>query len=138
MTDNEIHQSISQLEGEIAAAEQRIAEAEKNIRQLTALQISCNGYQEEVGYSKDKRKRNREDFIGILDQNNLVDAYGYVLEDILDGTVYNNAYQNMDELKAEIGREIDRQQTVISSCRSKISSLNSSIDSLRQELENEK
>lgn len=136
MTNDEIYQRISQLEGEIAAAEQRIMEAEKNIRQLTLLRTSCNGYQEEVGYSKDKRKRNREDFMGILDQDNLVDAYGYILKEILDGAVYNNAYQHIDEVKAEIEREIERQNMIISNCRSEMSRLNSSIDSLRQELEN--
>lgn len=136
MTDYEINQSISRLRGEIAAAEQRIAEAEKNICQLTALRTSCNGYREEVGDSKGKRKRMREDFMEILDQDNFVDAYDYALEEILDGTVYNGAYQNMDEMETEVGREIERQYAVISSCRSEISGLNSRIDSLRQESEN--
>ncbi len=132
MTDNEIHQRISQLEGEIAATEQRIAEAEKNIRQLTALQKKCNDYHTEVGDSKSKRKAKREDFIGILNQDHLVDAYGCVLDDILNGEVYNSASHNMDEIKTEVGREIERQHATISSCRSKISRLNSSINSLSQ------
>lgn len=136
MTDYEINQSISRLRGEIAAAEQRIAEAEKNVRQLTALRTSCNVYREEVGDSKGKRKRKREDFMEILDQDNFVDAYDYALEEILDGMVYNGAYQNMDEMEIEVGREIERQYAVISSCRSEISRLNSRIDSLRQESEN--
>lgn len=135
MTDHDISQSIARLKAEIAAAERRIAEAEKNIRQLTALQTSCNGYREEVGGTKGKRKIKREDFIVIPDQYNLTDAYGYVLEDILGGTVYNSAYQNMEEIKTEVGREIERQEAIISSCRSEISRLNSSIDSLRQSSE---
>lgn len=136
MTDYEINQNISRLRGEIAAAEQRIEEAEKNIRQLTALRTSCNGYREEVGDSKGKRKRLREDFMEILDQDNFVDEYDYALEEILDGTVYNGAYQNLDEMETEVGREIERQYVLISSCRSEISRLNSRIDSLRQESEN--
>lgn len=40
MTKNEINQKISQLERDIA-------EAEKNIRQLNALNTSCNDYQAE-------------------------------------------------------------------------------------------
>ena len=135
MTDNDINQRISQLQGEIAAAERRIAEAEKNIQQLTALKTSCHDYQTEVGHSKDKRKTKREDVKGIVYQTNLKDTYGYVLDDILNGVVYGGAYQNMDEIKTEVGREIERQQAVISSCRSEISRLNSSIDSLRQAME---
>lgn len=136
MTDNDLNQRISQLRAEIAAAEGRIAEAEKNIRQLTALQKKCNDYHTKVGDSKSKRKTKREDFIGILNQDHLVDAYGYVLDDILNGEVYNSASHNMDEIKTEVGREIERQHAIISSCRSEISRLNSSIDSLRQEAEN--
>lgn len=136
MTDNDISQRISQLRAEIAAAEGRIAEAEKNIRQLTALQKSCNDYHTKVGDSKSKRKTKREDFNGITNQDNLVDAYGYVLEDILSGMVYDSAYQNMDEIKTEVGREIERQKAIIGSCRSEISRINSSIDSLRQEAKN--
>ncbi len=135
MTDYDINQSISRLRGEIAAAEQRIVEAEKNIRQLTELRTSCNSYREEVGDSKGKRKKMLEVFIGILNQDNLVDTYGYALEEKLNGAVYNRAYQNMDDMETEIGREIERQYAVISSCRSEISRLNSSIDSLRQESE---
>lgn len=42
----------------------------------------------------------------------------------------------MDEMETEVGREIERQNVVISSCRSEISRLNSSIDSLRQKTDN--
>ncbi len=135
MTDNDINQSIARLREEIAAAERRIAEAENDIRRLTALQKGCSNYQTEVGYSKSKRKTKREDFKGITNQANLVDAYGYALDDILNGAVYGSAHQNMEEIKTEVGREIERQQAVISSCRSEISRLNSSIDSLRQSAE---
>lgn len=132
MTDNDLNQRISQLRAEIAAAEGRIAEAEKNIRQLTALQKKCNDYHTKVGDSKSKRKTKREDFKGISNQANLVDAYGYVLDDILNGEVYNSASHNMDEIKTEVGREIERQHAIISSCRSEISRLRSIIDSLGQ------
>lgn len=132
MTDHDINQSIARLKEEIAAAERRIAEAEKNIRQLTVLQKDCGDYQTEVGYTKSKRKTKRESFMEILNQDYLVDAYGYVLEDILNGLLYGGAYQNMEEIKTEVGREIERQQSIISSCRSEIARLNSSIDSLRQ------
>lgn len=135
MTDNDINQSIARLREEIAAAERRIAEAENDIRRLTALQKGCSNYQTEVGYSKSKRKTKREDFKGITNQANLVDAYGHALDDILNGAVYGSAHQNMEEIKTEVGREIERQQAIISSCRSEISRLNSSIDSLRQSAE---
>ncbi len=132
MTDNEFNQRKSQLRARIAAAEGRIAEAGKNIRQLTALQKRCNDYHTKVGDRKSKWKTKREDFIGILNQAHLVDAYGYVLDDILNGEAYNSASHNMDEIKTEVGREIERQHAIISSCRSEISRLNSSINSLRQ------
>lgn len=92
MTDYEIDQSISRLRAEIATAELRIEEAEKNIRQLTALRTSCNGYREEVGESKWNRNRKREDLIGVLHQDNFVDAYDYTLKEILNGKIYNGAY----------------------------------------------
>jgi predicted nucleic acid-binding Zn-ribbon protein len=61
MTKSEISQKISQLERDIADAEKRKAEAEKNIRQLNALNASCNDYQAEFESARTARKIKRED-----------------------------------------------------------------------------
>ena len=136
MTEYEIHQSISQLKGEIAGLEGQIAEAEKNIQQLQALQGSCNDYQVQVKGSKDKRVLDKKNFAQISGQTNLVDTYEGVLEDILNGVFYNSAYQHMDAAKAEIEREIEQQRSTISNCRGRIADINSRIDGLKKELEN--
>lgn len=136
MTDYEIHQSISQLEGEIAGLEGQIAEAEKNIQQLQALQGSCNDYQVQVKGSKDKRILDKKNFAQIFGQTNLVDTYEGVLEDILNGAFYNSAYQHMDAVKEDIEHEIEEQRSIIRDCQKRISGINSRLDGLRKELDN--
>lgn len=134
MTKSEIYQKISQLERDIADAERRKAEAEKNIRQLNALNASCNDYQAEFESAQITRKFRMEDFNQIVGQVKLVGAYGGVLEDMLNGYDYIGAYGGMDTAKSEISREIEKQRQVICECDEQIAGFNSSIGYWQQEL----
>lgn len=134
MTKNEINQKISQLERNIADAEKRKAEAEKNICQLNALNASCNDYQAEFESARTARKIKREDINQISGQARFVGAYDGVLGDLLDGSEYMGAYGSMDTAKSEISREIERQRQIINECNSQIAGFNSSISYWRQEL----
>ena len=132
MTKSEISQKISQLERDIADAEKKKAEAEKNIRQLSALNASCNDYQTEFESARTARKIKREDINQISGQARFVGAYDGVLRDLLDGSEYIGAYGSMDTAKSEISREIERQRQIINECNSQIAGFNSSISYWRQ------
>ena len=134
MTKSEISSKISQLERNIADAEKGRAEAEKNIRQLTALNVSCNDYQMEFEFARTARKARLEDFNKILGQARLVGAYDVVLKELLNGSEYIRAYGGMDMAKSEISREIERQKQIISECNNQIAGFNSSISYWRQQL----
>lgn len=107
MTKSEINQKISQLERDIA-------DAEKNIRQLNALNASCNDYQAEFESARTARKIKQENINQISGQARFVGAYDGVLGDLLDGSEYLGAYGSMDTAKSEISREIERQRQIIS------------------------
>lgn len=132
MTKGEISQRISQLERNIAEAEKRKAAAEKNIRQLNALNASCNDYQAEFESARTARKIKREDINQISGQARFVGAYDGVLGDLLDGQEYIGAYGSMDTAKSEISREVERQRQIINECNSQIAGFNSSISYWRQ------
>lgn len=136
MTKSEISHKISQLEWDISGAESRRAEAERNIRQLTALSTCCNGYQAELEYARTVRKMRLENFNEILGQARLTGAYGGALEELVNGSAYINAYGSMDTAKSEISREIERQRQVINRCNSRIADANGSIGYWRQQLAN--
>lgn len=76
MTENEMNQRISRLRESIAGAEKRRADAEKNVRQLTALHARCDEYQAEFEYARTIRKTRLDDFRNISGQLRLTDAYG--------------------------------------------------------------
>lgn len=132
MTRSEISQKISQLERSIADAQKRKAEAEKNIRQLNALNASCNDYQAEFEAARTARRIKREDINQISGQARFVGAYDGVLGDLLDGSEYIGAYGSMDTAKSEISREIERQRQIIDECNSQIAGFNNSISYWRQ------
>lgn len=136
MTKSEISQQISQLERDISGAENRRAEAEKNIRQLVVLSTCCNDYQTELESARTIRKMRLEKFNEILGQERLVGAYGGVMEELVNGSEYANAYGSMDAAKAEISREIERQKQIINECSSQIAGFNSSISGWSQQLAN--
>lgn len=112
----EIEAEISQLEGEIA-------EAEKNIRELSALHASCNDYQAEFETVRATRKVRLERVNKIWGQVRLVDAYGQRLEELLSGPAYMRAYAGMESAKSEISREIERQNQIIDECSGRIAGL---------------
>lgn len=132
MTRSEISPKISQLERNIADAEKRKAEAEKNIRQLNALNASCNDYQAEFEAARTARRIKREDINQISGQARFVGAYDGVLGDLLDGSEYIGAYGSMDTAKSEISREIERQRQIINECNSQIAGFSNSISYWRQ------
>lgn len=134
MTKSEINQKISQLKETIADAEERKLEAEKNIRQLSALNASCSDYQIEFESARTVRKFRLEDFDQITGQARLVGAYDGVLGDLLNGYDYIGAYGGMDTAKSEISREIEKQRQVICECDEQIAGFNSSIGYWQQEL----
>lgn len=133
MTKSEISHKISQLERDISGAENRRAEAERNIRQLTALSTCCNGYQAELESARTVRRMRLENFNEILGQARLVGAYGGALEELVNGSAYINAYGSMDTAKSEISREIERQRQIINECNSRIAGANGSINYWRQQ-----
>lgn len=134
MTKSEISQKIFQLERDIADAEKRKAEAEKNICQLNALNASCRDYQAEFESARAVRKIKKEGVNQIVGQARFVGAYDGVLGDFLDGTEYISAYGSMDTAKFEISQEIERQRQIINDCNSQIAGFNSGISYWRQEL----
>ena len=134
MTQNEITQEISQLEGIIADAKERRAEAEKNICQLEVLKACCNNYQTEFEYSRNMRRARLEDFVKIGGQDRLIGAYDMVLRDLLNGSEYMRAYEDMEIAKSEVSREIERQRQVINECNGQIVGFSSSISGLRKQL----
>lgn len=136
MTKSEINSKIHQLEKEISEAENRRAEAERNIRQLTALAASCNDYQAEFEAARTVRKIRLGDVNEILGQAKFVSAYGGEMGELVNGSEYMNAYGGMDTAKSEISREIERQKQIISECNSRISGSNSSINYWCQQLAN--
>lgn len=132
MTKSEISQKISQLERDISGAKSRRAEAERNIRQLTALSTCCNGYQAELESARTVRRMRLENFNEILGQARLVEAYGGALGELVNGSAYINAYSSMDTAKSEISREIERQRQIINGCNSQIAGANGSINYWQQ------
>lgn len=134
MTQNEITQKISQLEGSIADAERRRAEAEKNIYQLEALKACCNDYQTEFEFSRNIQRARLEDFVKIEGQDRLIGAYDMVLRDLLNGPEYIRAYEDMEMAKSEVSREIERHRQVINECNGQIVGFSSSISVCRQQL----
>lgn len=128
--DNETSQRISQLRGKIAGAEKRKADAEKNIRQLTALYTRCDEYQNEFESARTIRKTRLNDFRKISGQSNLTEAYGDALGELLGGSGYISAYRSMDMAKSEISREMDRQRQIINECNNCMAAYNSSIQLL--------
>lgn len=134
MTKNEIRQRMCQLENNIADAERRKAEAEKNIRQLNVLNSCCNDYQMEFELARTARRIKLEDINQISGQARFVGAYDGVLVGLLNGTEYISAYDSIDTAKSEISREIERQRQTINDCNSQIAGFNSSISYCRQAL----
>lgn len=137
MTKSEISYQISRMERDISGVENRKAEAEKNIRQLAVLSACCNDYQAELESARTIRKMRLEEFNEILGQARLVGAYGGVMEELVDGSEYINAYGSMDTAKFEIDREIEKQKQIINECNSQITGFNSSLSYWRQQLVNE-
>lgn len=134
MTQKEITQEISQLEGSMADAERRRAEAEKNICQLEALKACCSDYQAEFEYAGKVRRIRLEDFAGIEGQARLIGAYDMVLWDVLNGSEYIRSYEDMEIAKSEVSREIEKQRQVINECSSQMAGFSSSISIWRQQL----
>lgn len=112
----EIEEAISRLEGDIATAEE-------NIRQLTALNANCSNYQAEFESGRAMRENRLEEFEQIPGQEKLVGVYGGMMEELLNGLPYTGTYGSMDEAKAEISREIERQRQTIDECCSRITGL---------------
>lgn len=136
MTRSEISHQISQLERDISGAASRRADAEKNIRQLVVLNACCNDYQTELESARIMRKMSLEKFNEIFGQTRLVGAYGGAMEELVNGSAYVSAYGSMDEAKAEISREIERQRQIINECNGRIAGANGSISYWRQQLAN--
>lgn len=134
MTKSEIIQNISRLERDIADMEKRRTEAERNICQLEALNASCNDYQAEFEQTRTVRKNRLEHFGRILGQARLVGEYDAVLEELLNGSEYIRAYEDMNAAKSEISREIEKQRQAVNEYSSQMAGLHDSISHWRQQL----
>ena len=134
VTRSEIIQRISQLEREVSSAEDRRAEAERNIRQLEALSAGCDDYQAEFERARTARKARLQDFCRIPGQARLEGERGAVLEELLDGLEYVRARGDVDAARSEISREIERQEQVVNECNGQIAGANGSISQWRQQL----
>lgn len=132
MTKSEINQEIWKLERNIADAKGRKTEAEKNIRQLNALNVSCYDYQTDFEASRTTRKIKMNHFNQIMGQSKLVGIYGDLLEDELDGTDYIDTYGCLDVVKGYINQEIQIQERIVAECTREIAGYNIDIGYLNR------
>lgn len=127
MTPEEINSAIAQVKSDIAAKEASISAAQSNIEQLELLKEYCSSYQTDFEECKDFRRTKLDEFIAIQEQPNPISTYEVALDDLLDGTDYENAYDSMSSAISAISQEISNQQQLVNDYNYNLAGLKSSL-----------